>query len=77
MDALRVNESKITAENAFNRDHLWMEGKHESKSESKPSFRNLCWFMSGSVTLRPRKTYVYHTRALFGFCSVLATCCFL
>ena len=31
MSALRVNESKITAVNAFNPDHLWMEGKHESK----------------------------------------------
>ena len=35
MSALRVNESKIIAENAFNPDHLWMEGKHESKSEGK------------------------------------------
>ena len=26
---LRVNETKITTENAFNPDHPWMEGKHE------------------------------------------------
>ena len=77
MSALRVNQSKITAENAFNPDHLWMEGKPESKNESKPSSRYLCWFMSGSLTLRPRKAYVYHIRALFGFCNFLATCCFL
>ena len=32
MGALRVNETKITAENAFNPDHLWMEGKHESEN---------------------------------------------
>ena len=31
MSALRVTESKITAENAFNPDYLWMEGKHESE----------------------------------------------
>ena len=24
--------TKVKAENAFNPDHLWMEGKHESKS---------------------------------------------
>ena len=29
MSAPRVNETKITTENAFNPDHLWMEGKHE------------------------------------------------
>ena len=29
MSALSVNETKITAENAFNTDHLWIEGKHE------------------------------------------------
>ena len=28
MSALSVNETKITAENAFNPDHLWMEGKN-------------------------------------------------
>ena len=31
MSVLRVNGTKITAKNAFNPDHLWMEGKHESK----------------------------------------------
>ena len=30
-----VNETKITAENASNRDQLRMEGDYESKSESK------------------------------------------
>ena len=31
VSTLRVNETKITAVNAFNPDDLWMEGKHESK----------------------------------------------
>ena len=32
MSALKVNETKITAKNAFNPDHLWIEeGKHESE----------------------------------------------
>ena len=35
MGALRVNETKITAENGFNPDHIWMEGNHESKNEDK------------------------------------------
>ena len=34
MDALRVNETKITAENAFNRDYLWMEGNHKRNISS-------------------------------------------
>ena len=32
MSALKVDETTITAKNAFNPDHLWIEeGKHESK----------------------------------------------
>ena len=38
MSALGVNETKITAENAFNTDDLWMEGKHESKKQGKAFF---------------------------------------
>ena len=63
MSTLRVNDATITAENAFNPDDLWMEGKLESKTKVKPSFRYFCWFMSGALTLRPRKTYVYVFRA--------------
>ena len=77
MGALRVNETKIKAENAFNRDHLWMEGNHESKNEDKTIKDKIKRFMSGCLTLRPQKTNVYHFRALFGFCNFLATCCFL
>ena len=33
MGALRLNETNITAENAFNPDHLWMKGKYESKKQ--------------------------------------------
>ena len=36
--ALEVNEIKITVGNAFNPDHLWMGGKHESKNEGKTFF---------------------------------------
>ena len=35
MSTLRVNETKITAENTFNSDHLWMDGKHEWKKDGK------------------------------------------
>ena len=38
MSALRVNETMITAENVFNPDNLWMEGKHESKHKDKTFF---------------------------------------
>ena len=38
MSALRVNEAMITAENVFNPDNLWMEGKHESKHKDKTFF---------------------------------------
>ena len=33
MSTLRVNQPKITAENAFNPDHLWMERKHEAQKK--------------------------------------------
>ena len=39
------------------------------KVKVKPSFRYFSWFMSGSLTLRPQKTYVYAFRALFSFCN--------
>ena len=35
MSNLRVDETKIRAENPFNPDHFWMEGKHQSKIEDK------------------------------------------
>ena len=47
------------------------------KAEVKPSFRYFCRFMSGSLTLRPRKTHVYVFRALFGFGNFQVTSCFL
>ena len=46
------------------------------KNRVKP-FRYFCRFMSGSLTLKPRKTYDYVFRALFGFCNFQATSCFL
>ena len=77
MGALKVNKTKITTENAFNQDHLWLEGNHESKNKKKkPSFRYFCWFMTRSLTLRLRKRYVYIFRALFAF-SVLSYFLFL
>ena len=33
--------------------------------------------MSASLTLRPRKTYLYVLQALFGFCNFQATSCFV
>ena len=45
MSALRVNESKITAENAFNLDYLWMEGEHEWK---KPEWNLLLGIFADS-----------------------------
>ena len=35
MGSLKDNKTKITAENAFKRDHLWMESNHESKNGDK------------------------------------------
>ena len=40
MSDLGVNENKITAENAFNPDHLWMKGKQEYKKKKK-TFSNI------------------------------------
>ena len=47
------------------------------KTRIKPLFQVCCRFMSGFLTLTPRKTYVYVFRALFGFCNYHATSCFL
>ena len=38
MSIQRVNETKITAENAFNPGHIWIKGKYELKTESKTFF---------------------------------------
>ena len=35
MSALMVNETKMTAKNAFNPDYLWMTDKHESKERGE------------------------------------------
>ena len=49
MSALRVNETKITAENTFNPDHLWMEGINQ-KTEGKAFFEVFLqiheWFLN-------------------------------
>ena len=38
MSTLKINETKITAENAFNPAYLRMEGRHELKKEGKTFF---------------------------------------
>ena len=53
------------------------EWKVNQKTRRKPFFRYFCRFMSGSLTLRPRKMYVYVFRTLFGFCNFQVTSCFL
>ena len=53
------------------------EWKVNKKTRVKPSFRYFCRFMSGSLTFRPRKTYVCVFRASFSFCNFQATSCFL
>ena len=35
---LKVNKSKITGENTFNRDHFETEGNHESSKDKKALF---------------------------------------
>ena len=47
------------------------------KTRLKPSFRYPCRFMSGSLALRSQRTFIYVFRALFGFCNIQATFCFL
>ena len=32
------NETEITTENAFNRDHFGIEGNHESNNNKKPCY---------------------------------------
>ena len=51
----------------------WKVSMNE-KTRLKPSFRYPCRFMSGSLALRLRRTFF---RALFGFCNIQATFCFL
>ena len=65
---LKVNKSKITVKNTFNGDHFETEGNHESIKDEKTFFGYFCRFVT-RVTLRPRNTYIYVFRALFGFCN--------
>ena len=38
-------------------------------------FRYFCRFVTLTLTLRPRNTYIYVFRELFGFCNFQATSC--
>ena len=72
---LRVNKSKITDENTFNEDLFEIEDNHESSKDEKIDFSYFYRFVTRALTLRPRNTYIYVFRALFGFCNFQATSC--
>ena len=66
---LRVTKSKITGENTFNEDLFEIEDNHESSKDEKIDFSYFYRFVTRALTLRPRNTYIYVFRALFGFCN--------
>ena len=55
MSALRVNQTKVTAENAFNPDYFCMKGNHESKNKGWSLYLGIfadSWFMVNIFILR-------------------------
>ena len=66
---LNANKSKITSESTFNEDHSRIEGTHGLIKDKKLCFGYFCRFVINGLTLRPRNTYTYVFRALFGFCN--------
>ena len=61
--ALKVNETKITTENAFNRGHFGTEDNNESKTMNQITTKNcfcyFCRFATCTLTLGPQNTYIY------------------
>ena len=58
--ALRLIEAKVTTENAF-------KVTMNIVTTKKPSFGIFWRFVTSALTLRPRNTYIYVFRVLFGF----------
>ena len=53
MRVLRVNETKVTTENAFNQDHFAIEGNHQSGKDKKTLLRCFSRFLTRVLNLRP------------------------
>ena len=64
---LRVNESKITCETAYNKDDFDIEGYHGQGKDKKALY--FCRFVIIALTVRPRNTYMCLFRALSDFCN--------
>lgn len=54
--ALKVSETQITTEKAFNQDPYGMGGYHDSYNDKKPYFSYFCRFVTRQLTHRTRKT---------------------
>ena len=72
MGALKVNETKITTENAFNRGHFGIEDNNDSNTVNQTTTKKLCFcyscrFATCTLTLRPQNTYIYVFWVLAGF----------
>lgn len=65
MLALRVNETKVTTNNALNRDNFLTEGNQESNNDKKTFARHLYRLLTSDLTLRPQNTYIHAFRGPF------------
>ena len=72
---LRGNKCEISGESALMRMFLKLKITMNKVKMKKLDFRYFCRFGTRALTLRPRNTYIYVFRALFGFCNFQATCC--
>ena len=66
---LRVNESEITGENAFNRDLFETEDNHESIKDEKTWLQVFLQISYPYFNPQTAKTYIYIFGALLGFCN--------
>ena len=65
MNALRLNEIKITNENTFNRDHFGIKGNHKWDISKKPCFGCFCRSVIRALTIVYRDIWLRNTYYTF------------
>ena len=72
-----VNETKITSEDASNGDHFRSEDNHNYSQNEKTCLGYFSRFVTRTLALRLRNTYIYVFPAFFAFFTFYAiSCCF-
>ena len=66
--ALRFTETKITSENAFNRNCFGLKVAMNKEMTTNLFLGYICRFVTGALIVRPGNTYICVFEAFFGSC---------